>query len=1104
MSLVTRHSSLVTARLCRALVTRHSSLVTAFRILHSAFCIAPLSAAFAAGNGAFGICEHVAWSVSAGGEYENRDTAFDRCAAAGIEWVRFDVRWNYVGASATNVFNWWQIDGAFDSAEAHGVQPLPILLGKNPWTSAEAKDDLDNWEAFVSAFVTHFRGRFTAVEIWNEPDNEDWGVIPAADFKKIMQRAYTAIKAVDSTVTVVLGGVTASGADYLSSLYSNGVKNYCDAVAYHPYVHPHAPDEEWRTGNILSGYTYHSFIRNINSVKSVMSSNGDGSKPLWLTEMGWPTHSSGVSEAQQASFITNAAAIAFANGVEKFFVYELKAPETSSSDAESHFGILHSDYTFKPAYLAYRDYIVRKESGAADPYANAVFLKAGDNWNTQSFATAGNWSDGAAPHSGTDYLVANLGTAALWFPQNGDTTFGGRSLAIGRVGGLAGRVRNIGWGNTITVGSLTLNNGRWAVAAGQDSATGVTLAGTATVNAPASAPFVFAAAEEANVSTRTFTLASTLSGSSGTALRFTTESGTAFDVTFTGSSSSFSGVLTLDGANVTCSFASAALAGSGGIVLTNGATFRPASSGLTLSSRALRAAGATAGVIDVPAGTTFTLANTLTGQFTKTGAGTLVLDGDRLGGSGRVYVAQGAVRYGGGDPEAAKGFVSGIASGVSEYYDVADADGGFIEVPSGHTYILFGEIADDFVALGPGTLVLDEDELSGNGKVDVAGGTVTCDIDTVKYLAGVSGGTLLYRTGDADGILDSAQEIALFTSDDPVSGTIAFADAVAGLGWETDVVEEPAAGGRTSVSLVVRAMTNTTIGSDSFEEPAVGTAASSLSGWTGYGVVTAGTPDIGNPPGVPLPNETHAQVLTLGGDDATRTYANGFARDNQSVDMLVQVRIADDANWRTRIASDATAQLRLAFDETGHACALHGDASGSGYVWSQLGRELANGMESAEHDTYPHNGWIRVSVDFDYTTAAPAAYAQIRIEGRAMRAVDGAAAPGAAPAGGTWLRLPNTAAASGKISSVTFSETPAVDDLVHRYHAAGTAPDFAPFGGTDLGGVPRSWFDANGIPRDPSSDPDGDGFANIREWRRGTDPADIGSHPPHSTMLILR
>ena len=111
MSLVTRHSSLVTARLCRALVTRHSSLVTAFCILHSAFCIAAAS-----DPGAFGICEHVTRSAGALGEYENRDTAFARCAAAGIRWLRCDIDWQY--HCTTNGTMWWQVlDATFASAE---------------------------------------------------------------------------------------------------------------------------------------------------------------------------------------------------------------------------------------------------------------------------------------------------------------------------------------------------------------------------------------------------------------------------------------------------------------------------------------------------------------------------------------------------------------------------------------------------------------------------------------------------------------------------------------------------------------------------------------------------------------------------------------------------------------------------------------------------------------------------------------------------------------------------------------------------------------------------------------------------------------------------
>ncbi len=1007
------------------LVTRHSSLVTAFCILHSAFCIA-----VAPDPGAFGICEHVTRSAGALGEYENRDTAFARCAAAGIRWLRCDIDWQY--HCTTNGTMWWQVlDLTFASAESHGVQLLPILTGYNRVTGAQAYEDLDGWSEFVRQFVTRYKDRISAVEIWNEPDHPSFWSGTAAQYAALLQRSYATVKAVDPSIKVVLGGLTSNSSSYLSSLYSNGIKNYCDVIAFHPYVWPHSPSEEWKTyPNSISealgiNGTTHSYTRRITAIKSVMSSNGDGSKPLWITEMGWPSggSSSAVSEAQQASYLTNAVAIAFANGVEKFFAYELKAPETNSSDPESYFGILHSDYSVKPAYLAYRDAIVRTESGAADPYANAVFLLSGDNWSVQSFATAGNWSDGAAPHSDADYLVANLGNDRLWFPLRGDTTFGGRSLAVGRVGGLAGQVRNIGWGNTITIGSLALNCGRWFVAVGGDAASGMTVAGTATVNAPASEPFVFAADALEENRTRFFTLASTLSGAAGTALRFVADGSSSLLLTVSGDTSAYAGEFILDGGAVTGRFSNAALAGpsgAGAVTFQSGAVLAPTTNGQRLSGSSRTLASDGTGRITVADDSTFTLAAPVSGVFRKSGAGTLVLDGDMTG-SGRIAVQQGVVRV---------------------------------------------------------------------------------DIDTAQYISAIEGGQVVYCV--PAGSLRSAQSIATVTVPGPLSsGDVVVSDGAVAPGWTATVRYESDGQGNDTAYIDVAASSSTDVGTDSFEEPAVGTAASSLSGWTGDGAIATGTPDIGNPPGVPLPNETHAQVLALDGE-VTRTYANGFARDNQSVDMLVQVKVAVDADWRARIASDSTAQLRLAFDETGHAWALHGDASGSGYVWSRLGRELANGAGSAEHDPYPHNGWIRVSVDFDYTTAAPAAYAQIRIEGRSMCAADGATAPGTAPTGGTWLRLPNTAAASGKISSVTFLEAGAVDDLVHRYHAARTAPDFAPFGGTDLGGVPRSWFDANGIPRDPSSDPDGDGFANIREWRKGTNPSDPESHPPHPMLYILR
>ncbi len=160
------------------------------------FAAAALSAAttaFAAGNGAFGICEHVTRTSNVGGDYENCDALFGRCAAAGIAWLRTDIDWDYVGGDNGN-FSWWRIDNVFASAEAYGVQLLPSLAGANPWTRVAAKDDLDNWEAFVSAFATRYQGRISAVEIWNEPDNENcmWCLAdrPDAETAEVRQKLF--------------------------------------------------------------------------------------------------------------------------------------------------------------------------------------------------------------------------------------------------------------------------------------------------------------------------------------------------------------------------------------------------------------------------------------------------------------------------------------------------------------------------------------------------------------------------------------------------------------------------------------------------------------------------------------------------------------------------------------------------------------------------------------------------------------------------------------------------------------------------------------------------------------------------------------------------
>ena len=76
--------------------------------------------------------------------------------------------------------------------------------------------------------------------------------------------------------------------------------------------------------------------------------------------------------------------------------------------------------------------------------AEVTLLRGDGGFVGSSFEAAGNWSDGAAPASGNDYVVA-LGKGAenaLWIPgvYRATKTFAGASLTVG-ASGVEGAVR---------------------------------------------------------------------------------------------------------------------------------------------------------------------------------------------------------------------------------------------------------------------------------------------------------------------------------------------------------------------------------------------------------------------------------------------------------------------------------------------------------------------------------------------------------------------------------------------------------------------------------------------------------------------------------------
>jgi hypothetical protein len=152
-------------------------------------------------------------------------------------------------------------------------------------------------------------------EIWNEPNNAIfWQPKPnPAAYTADLVAAYAAIKRVDPSAFVISGGLAPepndgtniSAIDFLKAMYADGAKGHFDALGFHPYSFPALPDtyEQWSAWSQMA--------QTDPSIRSVMTSNGDSGKSIWITEFGAPSSGpGGIGQAAQANQLTQAIAFA--------------------------------------------------------------------------------------------------------------------------------------------------------------------------------------------------------------------------------------------------------------------------------------------------------------------------------------------------------------------------------------------------------------------------------------------------------------------------------------------------------------------------------------------------------------------------------------------------------------------------------------------------------------------------------------------------------------------------------------------------------------------------------------------------------------------------
>ena len=340
--------------------------VTALVVL----AIALLSAGFAsvARAGQFaGVNDHLLRAYS----YPSREARLSSAQALGAKVVRSDLRWDQLYPNAEGRADpeyLSEIDAVVSTAQSHGIKLLFTVLGTPCWASSAPQNMRETCAPGVSAYpptspqyyaealqflAQRYGDAVAGWEVWNEPNiSYFWNSSdPAGDYVKLIQAAYPAIKRVTSA-PVVGGAVSLSDTDFVGRLYADGIKGNLDALSIHPYSFNYSP----LTPGSLSFYggPVSSFVDGVPAVHNVMLDRGDSS-PIWLTEFGWNTSTSGVSPATQATYVTEAyTQMQSWPFVQGGLYYELQDEGTDPTSSEQNYGLLYNGGSQKPAAGAYQ------------------------------------------------------------------------------------------------------------------------------------------------------------------------------------------------------------------------------------------------------------------------------------------------------------------------------------------------------------------------------------------------------------------------------------------------------------------------------------------------------------------------------------------------------------------------------------------------------------------------------------------------------------------------------------------------------------------------------------------------------------------------------
>jgi hypothetical protein len=310
--------------------------------------------------------------------------ALDDAVSLGVGEIRADLSWDDVQHNGRDVRNWKLFDRVVDAAKKRNLTVLPVLAYTPPWARRANCDspscapaDPGEFALFAGEAASRYAAKGIHIwEIWNEPNlGSFW--MPAPDpaaYNALLQATAKAIRKVDSSAKLVLGGLAAasssnngmSQSDFLARVSALGGNRVVDAVGYHPYTYPYLSSARtaFRT-------PWERMDRGPDSLRSVLSTYGTPDLPIWVTEVGAPTGGPGaasdgtsasikpstthVTEAWQAQIASDTVRTASADPYVAALIWYADRDLSSDRSSNTNFyGLRRADGSTKPAFATFR------------------------------------------------------------------------------------------------------------------------------------------------------------------------------------------------------------------------------------------------------------------------------------------------------------------------------------------------------------------------------------------------------------------------------------------------------------------------------------------------------------------------------------------------------------------------------------------------------------------------------------------------------------------------------------------------------------------------------------------------------------------------------